>query len=401
MGLRDILKKKDKIEDSDENRREDAVDSLQAPQFTFIRSDTNTQEIIHPPSDPSSLHESHEDVNYLSASDAQQSEGGGGGGASQPRRLSDAFWSRSRGSSASSRNSSIPEKHSPVRRISQRLQFRRGPASSEHVPQDLPEIVVPTDEREGDQTAAELQWEKRATMLAKAANENELHRSRPPTPPTDTIQGAMAGMRIVSDGRPEPGIASSPAIDADIQEAIRLHEEGDLRESTRLFGILAEPKGANNPLSQVLYGLALRHGWGCEPDPEKAVFYLSSAAKNAADVESLALQAGLKKGGAAKGELVLAIFELANCFRHGWGIEKDPIAAKQYYETAANLGDTDAMNEVAWCYLEGFGCKKDKYSSAKYYRLAEKNGNKTLGNTWIWKDKYNPENGKHGKHGKK
>lgn len=62
----------------------------------------------------------------------------------------------------------------------------------------------------------------------------------------------------------------------------------------------------------------------------------------------------------------------------------------QYYETAANLGDTgeskpalprwlspmmpcgerklirrrrtDAMNEVAWCYLEGFGCKKDKAS---------------------------------------
>lgn len=38
------------------------------------------------------------------------------------------------------------------------------------------------------------------------------------------------------------------------------------------------------------------------------------------------------------------------------------MAAKHYYETAANLGDTDAMNEVAWCYLEGFGCKKDKVS---------------------------------------
>jgi hypothetical protein len=94
------------------------------------------------------------------------------------------------------------------------------------------------------------------------------------------------------------------------------------------------------------------------------VTYLSAAASNAADIEQLALQAGLKKGGAAKGELVLAIFELANCFRHGWGIPKDPIAAKQvgrasadchgsqgvmsllltrspqYYETAANLGDT-------------------------------------------------------------
>lgn len=41
------------------------------------------------------------------------------------------------------------------------------------------------------------------------------------------------------------------------------------------------------------------------------------------------MKAGLKKGGAAKGELVLAIFELANCFRHGWGIPKDAVAAKQ------------------------------------------------------------------------
>lgn len=68
----------------------------------------------------------------------------------------------------------------------------------------------------------------------------------------------------------------------------------------------------------------------------------------------------MKKGGAAKGELVLAIFELANCFRHGWGVKIDKYAAKQvrrheslgleklrgltdlgqYYETAANLGDT-------------------------------------------------------------
>lgn len=88
--------------------------------------------------------------------------------------------------------------------------------------------------------------------------------------------------------------------------------------------------------------------------------YLSMAASNSAEVEKLALGAGIKKGGAAKGELVLAMYELANCFRNGWGIKKDPAAAKQYYETAANLGDTDAMNEVAWCYLEGFGTKKDK-----------------------------------------
>lgn len=72
----------------------------------------------------------------------------------------------------------------------------------------------------------------------------------------------------------------------------------------------------------------------------------------------------MKEGGAAKGELVLALYELANSFRHGWGVEKDPIAARSYYETAANLGDTDAMNEVARCYEEGFGGKKDKVSGS-------------------------------------
>jgi TPR repeat protein len=92
----------------------------------------------------------------------------------------------------------------------------------------------------------------------------------------------------------------------------------------------------------------------------RAVEYLSLAASNSADIESQALAAGMKKGGAAKGELTLAMFELANCYRNGWGVGRDPVAARNYYETAANLGDTDAMNEAAWCYLEGFGCKKDK-----------------------------------------
>jgi hypothetical protein len=59
------------------------------------------------------------------------------------------------------------------------------------------------------------------------------------------------------------------------------------------------------------------------------MLYLSAAASNAASIEDQALSAGSKKGGAAKGELVLAIFELANSFRHGWGVKKDPIAAKQ------------------------------------------------------------------------
>lgn len=39
----------------------------------------------------------------------------------------------------------------------------------------------------------------------------------------------------------------------------RLIRYVDLEKSTQMFGQLANPNGANNPLSQVLYGLALRY----------------------------------------------------------------------------------------------------------------------------------------------
>ncbi|KAK0632530.1 hypothetical protein B0T14DRAFT_532962 [Immersiella caudata] len=377
MGLRDILKKKQGLDEADAPDPA-ASQRLAPPAFTIVRSDTYTEEVIHPPGGDNDDASSYLTVDSKTGKDRS--------------RLSlDVFRSgdrRSRSPSVSSSKSA-----SGGKRLSQRLHLSRSPVSSENVPQDLPAIIAP-DDPEADKEGHESQWEKRATILAR---ENEKNRSRPPTPVRDISQG-LANVRLhdgssddappnwplassPSPARPQQGVVSSKEIDQDIQEAIRLHEAGDLEPSTALFGRLADPKGANNPLSQVLYGLALRHGWGCEPDAEAAVNYLSAAASNAADIEQLALQAGLKKGGAAKGELVLAIFELANCFRHGWGIPKDPIAAKNYYETAANLGDTDAMNEVAWCYLEGFGTKKDKFEAAKYYRLAEKNGNKIIGNT--------------------
>ncbi|KOS16702.1 hypothetical protein ESCO_004848 [Escovopsis weberi] len=248
------------------------------------------------------------------------------------------------------------------KRLSQRLLHlgpARPPGTSERVPENLPQIVLSASGDAQDQD--EEQWECRATLLAER---NETAAAALSTERLDGSGGggdgggggggggAGSGGKANGGGnaareaeersapRSRSPSMSSKAIDEDIQEAIRLHEAGRLEEATRIFGRLADESGANNPLSQVLYGLALRHGWGCPPDPAQAVHYLTAAASNAASVEQLALRAGLKKGGAAKGELVLAIFELANCFRHGWGIAKDPVAAKQYYETAANLGDS-------------------------------------------------------------
>lgn len=98
-------------------------------------------------------------------------------------------------------------------------------------------------------------------------------------------------------------------------------------------------------------------------DPREAFRFLQMGAANAASLNEEAVSAGFKKNGAyAKKVLAMAIYELANCYRNAWGTPKDLVAARHYYETAANLGDTDAMCEAAWCFEKGCGGKKDKVS---------------------------------------
>lgn len=281
-------------------------------------------------------------------------------------------------------------KISAFRRLSEHL-HRGKSKTSEKVPINLPDIDFITEqvEKSVEKKINEIrsQWERRALLLAKK-NEESLKKL--------SMQEGESTINLLSvnstdngDIKPASSVATRNQKGDSIQEAIRLHEAGELESSTKMFGRLAEIPGENNNLSQVLYGLSLRHGWGCTPDPVKALNYLSAAAASAASVDESTLKAGKKIGGLARGELVIAIYELANCFRHGWGLPVDEIAAKQYYETAANLGDTDAMNEVAQCYVNGFGCKRDKFMAARYYRMAEREGSKALGNSWIWKEKYN------------
>ncbi|KAF2850746.1 HCP-like protein [Plenodomus tracheiphilus IPT5] len=352
MTLKDLLKKKEKITHDTGTTTTPRTLSPSIPEFQFLRTTTSTQETIEPPSFPGDP--TRYDKPLLSP---------------EPHSRFGRFRSKSSaGQSAGWQQSKLAE----------RLNFgRTRSATSINVPDNLPEVggdgVARTEEEEA-------KWEKRATVLV---TEGLAHGagggSQPGTP---SFENADFGAVRPAAARGGTESVGAPGDEENIQKAIQLHEKGDLEASTALFGRLAEPNGANNALAQVLYGLALRHAWGIEPNPSQAVHYLSMAASNSASIESLALQAGITKGGAAKGELVLAMYELANCFRNGWGVKKDPAAAKMYYETAANLGDTDAMNEVAWCYTEGFGCKKDKFKAAQFLRLAETKGNKTLGNTW-------------------
>lgn len=340
MPLRDILKKRDSVSQGAADKSP-APKTPPTPEFTFLRTDTNVQEIIQPPTyagDDGPITDSSESL------------------ITPPRHGLGRLRKSSNASPPSEKDSNRLS-----RKLSQRLHLSRASStSSVNVPADLPAIPDAYKE-DGDQQEKEAKWEERATRLVNKDGSTPVSRSGSIPPPTEDMSRMRLGSHGGGASRPSSRARSisDAAGDENIQEAIRLHEAGELTKATEMFGRLAE---IGNVLSQVLYGLSLRHGWGCEPNPTKAVTYLRNAASNSAAVEAEALKAGMKKGGAAKGELVLAIFELANCFRHGWGVEVDKVAARQYYETAANLGDTDAMNEAAWCYLEGFGGKKDKVS---------------------------------------
>ena len=140
MPLKDLLKKRDKL-------KEDVTGTQHAPlqsptEFTFMRSDTNTQELIQPPTFgdegdvPTPAHEHH----------------------------SSKLVSRFRSSSNASTTSKVSSKGE--KRLSQRLHLRsasRASSISSIVPADLPAIEDATDGSE----EKEARWEERATILAQ------------------------------------------------------------------------------------------------------------------------------------------------------------------------------------------------------------------------------------------
>ncbi|KAG0251349.1 hypothetical protein BG011_007707 [Mortierella polycephala] len=234
--------------------------------------------------------------------------------------------------------------------------------------------------------------------------------------------------------------------DENIQKAIELHENNRLEEATHYFRLAAQ---SENPLGQLMYGLSLRHGWGCKPNATEAIVYLQRAAEYAlGELKVLSpgsphspsspfssplslssycpshpaesaespqqqqqyqdqqepqqhdqnpAQHTLRRMGSmdrnaaivtARKELVMALYELGMSYLKGWGVPKDKSVAFTYFKIASDLGDPDSQNETALCYYQGIGIEKNAFEAAKYYRMAAAQGASQMGNSWIWKPKY-------------
>ncbi|TFK38614.1 hypothetical protein BDQ12DRAFT_650858 [Crucibulum laeve] len=172
-----------------------------------------------------------------------------------------------------------------------------------------------------------------------------------------------------------------------LQLGIQHHEANRLTESAKYFEKSAKENGGCG-VGMLMYGLTLRHGWGCEKNEKTGFKWLQKAAEHAVEDLESARGGGGVDPKAVQSELVLAIYEVGQCFFHGWGVVKDQKMAVSYYTVAARLGDSDAQHDLAFCLANGKGCKKDRKAAAKWYRAAVAQGQSDIGLAWIYKEKY-------------
>jgi len=105
-----------------------------------------------------------------------------------------------------------------------------------------------------------------------------------------------------------------------LQEGIQHHEANRLREAAAAFERSAKTPGGSG-VGMLMWGLTLRHGWGCPKDEVLGFSWLRRAAEAAVgDLEHA--RTGIDAS-AVRGELVLAIYEVGQCFFQGWGVKKD------------------------------------------------------------------------------
>ncbi|KAG0313627.1 hypothetical protein BGZ99_008680 [Dissophora globulifera] len=280
-------------------------------------------------------------------------------------------------------------------------------------PSQVRSTITATITTNGDQTRTIAFEEAQRQNLAKAKKSSQL-------PPNVAAQVLTKAQQREAEA------------DAYIQRGIELHEEGQLEQATYYFGLAAK---SENPLGQLMYGLSLRHGWGCAPNPKEAIIYLQRAAAFAmnelkelmpgshANIKAIQHQQQqyqqqqqrqqqqqqqntsaqffqpqpLQRMGTidrqsalltARRELVMALYELGMSFLKGWGVQKDRTTAFHYFKLAADLGDADSQNETGQCFLDGVGTDKNVFEAARYFRLASSQGASQFGDSWIWKPKY-------------
>lgn len=167
-----------------------------------------------------------------------------------------------------------------------------------------------------------------------------------PNKPTTPPESKMASMPVSppsSVGRKSPRVNQEQAItnpqtaEDYLALGISHHESDRLQESAQCFERAATLEGGC-AVGMLMWGLSLRHGWGTPKDEQRAFKWLKKAAEHAVvdlqqgkntsgrdvtKVRNLHMNDKLRHLTAFQNELVLAVYEVGQCFFQGWGVPKD------------------------------------------------------------------------------
>jgi TPR repeat protein len=195
------------------------------------------------------------------------------------------------------------------------------------------------EERQQQQQAMRQPAVRQATF-----EENQPARSAAGMPLHSAIAKAKASL---AKSGPSLGGSKGQTAQDYLQAGILAHEQGDLERSAGLFERAAR-EGGGCGAGMLMWGLSLRHGWGCQVHEARAFKWLQKAAESVIEdldqstlnpppttttttssskhltaKSSAPASVDQSKDAVAKSELVLAIYELGQCFLRGWGCKKD------------------------------------------------------------------------------
>lgn len=86
---------------------------------------------------------------------------------------------------------------------------------------------------------------------------------------------------------------------------------------------------------------------------------------------------------------LLVYHEFGNYLINGWGAERDELMGMKALGIASSMGNFNSMIALGelWCSKSKVR-KKDNHKASAWYRLSEVFGVKSIGNSWIYKEKY-------------
>lgn len=242
-----------------------------------------------------------------------------------------------------------------------------------------------------------------------------LTRSVPSSPVSSTHKSAVQNYVSSSNLPQENGHFQENSYSKDkilISAAIDMRKAGNLHASALK---LRQACQKGNKTAFLLYGLALRYGYGVEIDYIQSFYYIKLATSIKSwdndvfnfEVNPFQLERTINESIPFKLEepLVPALFECGIAYLKGYGIQNiDEYKGLKCLEKAASMGHVDSMclSGIIWSqepeiseqsfnstsFDKKIRRKKDVIKAAAWFRIAEKRGANLIGSDWIYKKKY-------------